>query len=105
MEGRKGQGLSPPPHLSQLLARGLVLGPLAQVLHALVLGQEVLLGVRLVAVPLVEQLAVGQRAGRRVASALEGRVACPWGWCQRQRAGPAWPRLLTILRLKKWGFS
>lgn len=73
--------LSPPPHLSQLLARGLVLGPLAQVFHALVLGQEVLLGVRLVTVPLVKQLAVGQRTGPRAGLlALEERGACQQVW-------------------------
>lgn len=55
-EARK---LQPSPHLPQLLARCLVLGSLTQVLHTLVLGQEILLGVHFVTVPLVEQFAEG----------------------------------------------
>lgn len=53
-------GCGPPPHLAQLLACCLVLGALTQVLHALVLGQEVLLlGIHSVTLPLVEQFAEG----------------------------------------------
>ena len=78
-EGRRdGRGTTPSPrapadhpHLPQLLTRGLVLGPLTQVFHALVLGQEVLLrGLHLVTVPLVEQFAVGQRAEVGLAAQL-----------------------------------
>lgn len=61
------------PHLPQLFTRRLVLGALTQVLDALVLGQEVLLlGIHLIAVPLVQQFAVGQRADA-------GLVAQLWG--------------------------
>lgn len=53
-------GCGPAPHLPQLLASCLVLGALAQVLHALVLGQEVLLlGIHFVTISLVEQFAEG----------------------------------------------
>lgn len=48
------------PHLPQLLACCLVLSPLTQVLHTLILGQEVLLlGVHFVTLSLVEQFAEG----------------------------------------------
>lgn len=46
----------------------------------------------------------GRERDPGLASALEERVACPRGWCHHERAGPAWPCLLTIRRLKKWGF-
>lgn len=53
-------GCGPAPHLPQLLTSCLVLGTLAQVLHALVLGQEVLLlSIHFVTVSLVEQFAEG----------------------------------------------
>lgn len=78
-EGRReGRGTLPSPrapaehpHLPQLLTRGLVLGPLTQVFHTLVLGQEVLLrGIHLITVPLVEQFAVGQRVEVGLAAQL-----------------------------------
>lgn len=72
------QGKGALSYLSQLLTRGLVFRTLAQVFHALVLGQEVLLlAIHLVIVPLVEQFAVGQRVGHRAGlSALQQHVAC-----------------------------
>lgn len=120
--GGRAAGRLPPapgpgraPHLAQLLTRGPVLGSLAQVLHALVLGQEILLlGIHLVTVPLVEQFAVGAEGGTRgwplgwagAGGPPESQtpphpgVAPPW----RKRVQPG-PRLLTVRKLKKWGFK
>lgn len=119
-EGQRGacpppRGPAAPPHLAQLLTRGPVLGSLAQVLHALVLGQEILLlGIHLVTVPLVEQFAVGAEGGTRgwplgwagAGGPPESQtpphpgVAPPW----QKRVQPG-PRLLTVRKLKKWGFK
>ena len=57
---QRAQKIQPSPHLPQLFACCLVLSSLTQVLHALVLGQEVLLlGIHFVTLPLVEQFAEG----------------------------------------------
>lgn len=73
----RARELQPSPHLPQLLARGLVLSSLTQVLHTLMLGQEVLLlGIHFVTLPLVEQFAEGDAELVKLGGAL-GNLCLP----------------------------
>lgn len=87
---KKKKRHGPSPHLPQLLACCLVLSALTQILHALVLGQEVLLlGVHFVTIPLVEQFAEGDVG--LVGLGGGGALGClPRLWPLRSSYGCAW---------------